>query len=370
MTKLRAAVRGVYACLSAFPSYHDYIYPADVLPPGRIVGYAPADLSSITFGSDIRMAELTRALRIATFHGRFPERLAASLMRGGRRAKLILFFNYLPNRERRALSAFRKPRQKWILDVHDIPHLQQLHFGVEVRSDYRDAFQTFARECDTLLFPSESLARMFMEEVEEPSKRIIVPNAANPEKFAATPLPADKVFTYVGGYAPARGIERLIQAFRILRRRRNDVGLWLAMPSDARLPLTYLDVEGLKVIPNITYDHGVVDLLRMSYAVVVPHDKNPYMDAATPIKVFEAMSSARPLVVTDCYETAKIVAAEKCGVITPCDENRISEAMDALANNPADAEDMGVNGRRAVENRHSWAHRAETISAALGLIRV
>jgi len=367
MPTVRAVARAVYACLTDFPSYRNYIYPVGGGSSDDMVGYAPVNLSRINVGSQIRMAELTRALRISTFHGPFPERLVASLAKGGRRRGYMLFFNYLRRREGRVLRSFRRRGQKWILDVHDIPHKQELYFGEKVREDYRAAFHAFARECDTLLFPSESLARMFSEDGDVAAEKIVVPNAANPEKFTPTPLPARKIFTYLGGYAPARGVERLVQAFHLLRTRRNDVWLWLALPDSSQLRSPIRRVAGLTFIPNITYDDGAADLLRMSYAVVVPHDKNPYMDAATPIKVFEAMAACRPVVVTDCYETARIVAAEKCGVIAPCDENGIADAMDSLANERTEAEIMGLNGRRAVENEHSWAHRAAALSAALGL---
>jgi len=305
------------------------------------------------------MAEMTRALPMATFHGPYPERFTASLARGISRTERVLFFSYLCRREALALHVFRRSRQRWILDVHDIPHLQQLHFGVRADEGVRSTFLAFARNCDVLLFPSASLAAMFEADVGAKVAKIVVQNAANPGKFAPAPLPRRKVFSYVGGYAPTRGIERLVGAFSKVRRRRSDIWLWLVVP-DA-LPGWMRLVEGVVVAPKVTYESGAADVFRASYACVIPHDKNPYMDAATPIKLFEAMASARPVVATDCYETEKIVRAEACGTVVPADEAALADAIDRLANDRPLAERLGMNGRKAVEARHNWQSRAQNL---------
>jgi glycosyltransferase involved in cell wall biosynthesis len=365
MPRVRQAARAVYACLRGFPSYRNYIYPVGGRFSGDMVGYAPANLSRITVGSQIRMAELTRALGISTFHGPFPERLVASLAKGGRRANYMLFFNYLGTRERRLLKALRRRGQKRILDIHDIPHKQQLYFGEKVREDYRAAFQAFARECDILLLNTRSMAEMFREEADGSAKMLVLPNAADPVRFPPTRLPERKVFSYVGGYAPTRGVERLVAAFSILKQRQNNVWLWLVVPNTELMPSWISRIEGVTVFPNVSYDSGAADVFRASYACVIPHDRNPYMDAVIPVKLFEAMASSRPVVVTDCYEMRKMVREEECGVASAADESALADAMDKLANDRESAEQMGKRGRLAVEARHSWNSRAVLLRNAL-----
>jgi glycosyltransferase involved in cell wall biosynthesis len=361
----RTIARLARSC-TTFPKFRDFTYPCSNLPPRQMAGYSPANLSRIMVGSQVRISELTKALRITTFHGPYPERLIAGLSRGLSLARWLLYFDHVSRCERRIVRLLRRKNQNWLLDVHDIPHLQEQYFGVPVSPRVKEEFQSFAKECDLLLFPSNSLAKMFEDSCKGDCSalNIVLPNAANPRRFTPTPMPERKVFSYIGGYAPSRGLERLVRSFQILRERCDDVWLWIATPS--LLPAWIVREERVVTLTDISYDRDSPELFRQTYAFVIPHLKNPYMDAATPIKLFEAMACARPVISTNCYETSRIIETEACGIVVPEDERALAEAMHNLANDKATAEKMGSKGREAIEARHSWEHRALSLASALG----
>lgn len=352
--------------LGTYPRLREQIYGPRNAPKKELIGYTTLDLSRLVWGSYIRMAELTKALEIATFHGSYPERLLAAMLNGLWRARNVLFFEYVSSpQENRLLERLRRTGQRRILDVHDIPHLQQRFMGVKVSTKAKHDFHSFARKTDFLLFPSHTLAKLYANEFEHLPQFAVLPNAANPTRFTSTPLPTQKVFLYIGGYAKSRGVNLLLDAFRMARKRRRDIWLNIVSPGISRSLLGLRKQDGITLMSNITYDHGSPEVFRQSYACIIPHLRNPYMDAATPIKLFESMASARPVISTNCYEMAKIVTSERCGLVVEENVRDLADAIETLANDRKAAERMGASGRRAVEARHSWKIRAKSLMTVL-----
>lgn len=72
-------------------------------------------------------------------------------------------------------------------------------------------------------------------------------------------------------------------------------------------------------------------------------------------KLWEAMMCGNPILVNKGTSTADKVRKENCGLVV--DANNIEEIKDAivkLRDNPELCEELGVNGRRAYEERYSW----------------
>jgi glycosyltransferase involved in cell wall biosynthesis len=95
-------------------------------------------------------------------------------------------------------------------------------------------------------------------------------------------------------------------------------------------------------------------------AVVTLRDL-PIFEGALPTKLLEAMAAARPIVLAARGEAARLVEAERCGVVVPPENPRaLSEALLALAADPARRAALGAAGRRAAERdfgREAWLRR-------------
>jgi glycosyltransferase involved in cell wall biosynthesis len=93
------------------------------------------------------------------------------------------------------------------------------------------------------------------------------------------------------------------------------------------------------------------DLLFMLRDTVLPVNK--YICGS---KILESMMCGTPILVNRDTSTAKKVLKENCGLVV--DVNNAGEIRDAiikLRDDPELCKELGANGRRAYEERYSWA---------------
>ena len=107
---------------------------------------------------------------------------------------------------------------------------------------------------------------------------------------------------------------------------------------------------------------GVRDVFSRSIAgLVTLHPVINYIDAL-PVKMFEYMSSGIPVIASDFPLWRDIIDGNDCGLLVdPLNPVAIAEAIDYLITHPGDAERMGSNGRRAVENLYNWEHEYQKL---------
>jgi glycosyltransferase involved in cell wall biosynthesis len=85
-----------------------------------------------------------------------------------------------------------------------------------------------------------------------------------------------------------------------------------------------------------------------------------------PLKLFEAMASGVPVIVTDLPFQSEIVRGHDAGlVIAMADADGLAKAVATLAADPATAQRMGANGAAYVLAEASWQVRANLIAATM-----
>jgi glycosyltransferase involved in cell wall biosynthesis len=86
----------------------------------------------------------------------------------------------------------------------------------------------------------------------------------------------------------------------------------------------------------------------------------------SPLKLYELLACAVPVVVTDLPGLSEIVRDEDCGLVVPVgDAAAMAAAVGSLWSDREEARAMGQRGCAAVHAAHSWADRAETTRAFL-----
>ena len=74
------------------------------------------------------------------------------------------------------------------------------------------------------------------------------------------------------------------------------------------------------------------------------------------------MASSIPVVASDFPLWREIVENNECGLcVDPLNPKAIGEAIQYLIDNPAQAERMGGNGRKAVESKFNWPVEEEKL---------
>ena len=79
-------------------------------------------------------------------------------------------------------------------------------------------------------------------------------------------------------------------------------------------------------------------------------------------KLFEYMMAGIPVVCTDFILWREIVEKWNCGIcVNPNDVTAIATAINYLLENPDEAQKMGANGRRAVEEMYNWGEQEKVL---------
>ncbi len=81
-----------------------------------------------------------------------------------------------------------------------------------------------------------------------------------------------------------------------------------------------------------------------------------------PIKLFEFMAAGLPVVASDFPLWRELVEGNECGIcVDPSDAVAVRGALLELLENPARGQEMGANGRQAVESGLNWDNESKVL---------
>lgn len=256
-----------------------------------------------------------------------------------------------------------------VLDVHDHPVLQRnaLGFGMSSREQDRlnSLFERNIASFSRHVVPSVTFGELANVPAD---RRIVVSNGTDVGSVRPGPWPSAPVIAMVSGAAPGRGIETLIDATRLVRLEHPEATLRLALVGTDDASGDYLRVvrRRVKDLPWLSVQtipqSEIGAFLAQAMVIAVPHPPGAYMDASLPIKLFDAMAAARPVVVTPRIETALVVREAAAGKVAGSDTPEdVAHALVTVLGDEPQARRLGANGRSAAEAKYDWS----VLSAAL-----
>lgn len=160
---------------------------------------------------------------------------------------------------------------------------------------------------------------------------------------------------YVGGIGRIRGILEVVQAMELAG---SGVRLQLGGKfSEPDFETQVRSQAGWRWVDEL----GWLDRARVKAALdrsvaglVTLHPVINYIDAL-PVKMFEYMAAGVPVISSHFPLWREIVEGNNCGLcVDPLDPAAIAKAIDYLATHPREAERMGRNGQRAVQDKYNW----------------
>lgn len=160
---------------------------------------------------------------------------------------------------------------------------------------------------------------------------------------------------YVGGLARIRGIHEVVRAMSLTD---SDVHLTLGGSfSESDFEMQVKTLAGWQHVDYLGWldRDGVKDALSESVAgLVTLYPAINYLDSL-PVKMFEYMAAGLPVIASNFPLWKNIIEGNRCGIcVDPLDPQSVADAIDYLVIHPEEAEQMGRNGQRAVQDQYNW----------------
>ncbi|MBX7107191.1 MAG: glycosyltransferase family 4 protein [Chitinophagales bacterium] len=158
---------------------------------------------------------------------------------------------------------------------------------------------------------------------------------------------------YIGNITAIRGIREMIKSLEYCDTRLHLGGSF--SPAQLREEITNYPAWS-----KVT-EHGFMSRLQVKQTLsackaglVLLHPAENYIEAY-PVKMFEYMAAGIPVVASDFPSWKEIVNRHQCGIcVDPLNIHAIADAINYLKNNDAIAQQMGRNGRKAIESTYNW----------------
>lgn len=347
-----------------FPSGRDgdgpFEEPVGGVPHHRLraAGGVPVDLPGRLTANLALLADVVRRTRPAVLHAASDYRNALLALAAGRRFGLPVVYEMRGFWEETRLvkqgeGAAERESYRW-------------HRAREIRC---------AREVDRVVTLSEGMKAYLTEQGVEPGAIHVVPNAVDPAAFPERPRddalggrlgiePGEVVVGYVSTLTAYEGIHVLLEALaRLLERGHRLRGLVVGDGEErgalealaGRLGIADRVVFAGRVShAEVPAYYGLIDVF------VVPRTADRVCRLVTPLKPFEAMAAARPVVASDLPPLREIVEDGATGLLVPAgDPEALAAVLQSLAADAARRVELGRAARAWVCRHRTWQRSGE-----------
>ena len=175
------------------------------------------------------------------------------------------------------------------------------------------------------------------------------------------------IVSYTGGIGPHRGVDTLIKAFTHIE----DDKIKLCISGfGSKSVMNYLDrliiqheLQDKVVMRGRVPFEDFLSLMRYSGVNVIPHNRNGHTDNTVPHKLFQAMMSGRPVVVSDAAPLKRIVEETNSGLVFKAsDPADLAEKIMTLRNDTSLSESLSSNAMEAVNTKYNWQSTSKDLT--------
>ena len=177
-------------------------------------------------------------------------------------------------------------------------------------------------------------------------------------------VPGDKIIMYAGAIRAHKGIETLIDSFRLVRDKVPDAKLYLVGPIERSLLSWGVIKKKIKDIPDVVCPgfqptQTIPDWLAKADCLVIPSPDNPIHRAQSPVKLMYYMGSGRPIIATPVGEVPLILRQEESALMVPPEDPvSMSDSIVRILTSPDLSKRLGDTARIEFLDRYcSGANR-------------
>lgn len=231
--------------------------------------------------------------------------------------------------------------------------------------------KVFQKTCKCLFYPSASMAEIVGADV----KWIALPPGCAKRKIDSffdadcyrISIRKQLTYFYVGAASKQYGTELLLNSFREINKKNICANLIFVCPQNQWE--TFIGKDRYKKekwfeIYHISDDAELEILYKKSDICIIPRLKNIYNDFAVPIKLYEYLSYAKPILTTNCEETRKFVQGNWIGWVIEDTEEAMKKKILELNNNRKEILKIKNNCLKASQD-NLWLKRANTVVNSL-----
>ena len=157
---------------------------------------------------------------------------------------------------------------------------------------------------------------------------------------------------YIGSISRSRGIEYLVGSLVGTNIKLDLAGSFSDISLDELKQLNGFDNVNYLGVLNRTEISNLLNNIKIGMVTLLP---TPSYIESLPIKMFEYMLAAIPIITSNFTYWEDIVISNNCGImVDPTDYQQIKLAIDYLLSNQDISINMGQNGKNAVLNKYNW----------------
>lgn len=227
----------------------------------------------------------------------------------------------------------------------------------------RDWF-IFNSVCSHIFFPSKTMAALFTAT----NKSELPPGCVMREELVQDKEFINKesalTFIFVGGATKNYGTHLTLESFQKANLEGLKAKLIYVCPEEQwRLMPEAFHKEDYKewlTVLHMCGDKSLSSLYEKADIAILTAPRNTYRDFAVPVKIFEYLSYLKPVLVTDCVETGKIVRDNHIGWVVNDDVNSIAQKIEYLYYNKHEIAQLTKDCAIA-RQKNTWQVRAKMV---------
>lgn len=225
------------------------------------------------------------------------------------------------------------------------------------------------RYVDLVLPASEWMGRYLIFNGINKDRIYNFPNGANLDTFHTSPYPLSNktpTYIYIGAIGKLRSLDIIIKAMIIVTQVYKEAILYMVGDGDDLQGLKQL-TKDLKLEKNVIFTglvkyEKVADYIEKSHICLCPIPPFYHYKLSSPLKLFEYMSCQRPVIANkEIPAHISTIRKSNCGVAVKFTAEDFAKEMIEMIKHPNQAREMGINGRKWIEENRSYKILADNL---------